>query len=58
MGFKDRGFHSAFFVPNVMDWGIEDTKDNPIEKDVDGQTRRIDEYDAMLLERSHQARQF
>ena len=29
-----------------------------LERDVDDLTKRIDEYDAMLLERSRQARQF
>ena len=41
--FKDTDFHAAFLVPKFMDWGIEGTKDKPIEKDVDRQTIRIDE---------------
>jgi arsenate reductase (thioredoxin) len=32
MGCMDKNFCPALFVPKVVDWGIEDPKDKPIEK--------------------------
>lgn len=32
MGCMDKNFCPALFVPKVIDWGIEDPKDKPIEK--------------------------
>src|SRR5215204_668851 len=32
MGCMDKSFCPTLFIPNVMDWGIEDPKGKPIEK--------------------------
>ena len=32
MGCMDKDFCPTLFVPKVVDWGIEDPKDKPIEK--------------------------
>src|ERR671918_2417566 len=32
MGCMDKSFCPTFFIPNVIDWGIEDPKGKPIEK--------------------------
>ncbi len=46
MGCMDEKFCPALFVPKVIDWGIEDPKDKPIEK-----VRKIrDEIEKRVLE--------
>ena len=32
MGCMDKNFSHALFIPKLIDWGIEDPKDKPIEK--------------------------
>jgi protein-tyrosine-phosphatase len=32
MGCMDKNFCPTLFIPNVVDWGIEDPKDKPIER--------------------------
>ena len=32
MGCMDKGFCPTLFIPRVIEWGIEDPKDKPIEK--------------------------
>ena len=47
MGCMDKSFCPTFFIPNVMDWGIEDPKGKPIEKvreirdDIDTKVRQL-----------------
>ena len=46
MGCMDKNFCPTLFIPKVIDWGIEDPKDKPIEqvrKIRDGIERRIEE---------------
>jgi protein-tyrosine-phosphatase len=46
MGCMDKSFCPTFFIPNVMDWGIEDPKGKPMEK-----VRKIrDEIDTKVRE--------
>src|SRR5215211_4339592 len=47
MGCMDKSFCPTLFIPNVMDWGIEDPKGKPIEKvreirnDIDAKVREL-----------------
>jgi arsenate reductase (thioredoxin) len=47
MGCMDKSFCPTVFIPNVIDWGIEDPKGKPIEKvreirdDIDTRVRRL-----------------
>jgi arsenate reductase len=47
MGCMDKSFCPTLFIPNVIDWGIEDPKGKPIEKvreirdDIDAKVRRL-----------------
>jgi arsenate reductase (thioredoxin) len=47
MGCMDKSFCPTLFIPNVIDWGIEDPKGKPIEKvreirdDIDTRVRRL-----------------
>jgi arsenate reductase len=47
MGCMDKSLCPTLFIPNVMDWGIEDPKGKPIEKvreirdDIDAKVRRL-----------------
>jgi arsenate reductase (thioredoxin) len=47
MGYMDKSFCPTLFIPNVMDWGIEDPKGKPIEKvreirdDIDAKVRNL-----------------
>jgi protein-tyrosine-phosphatase len=46
MGCMDKNFCPTLFIPNVIDWGIEDPKDKPIE-----QVRKIrDEIERRIKE--------
>jgi protein-tyrosine-phosphatase len=58
MGCMDKSFCPTLFIPNVIDWGIEDPKGKPIEKvreirdDID---RRVRQLAAELTKDSLQA---
>ena len=47
MGCMDKSFCTTLFIPNVIDWGIEDPKGKPIEKvrgirdDIDTKVRQL-----------------
>ena len=47
MGCMDKSFCPTLFIPNVIDWGIEDPKGEPIEKvreirdDIDAKVRQL-----------------
>jgi arsenate reductase (thioredoxin) len=47
MGCMDNSFCPTLFIPNVIDWGIEDPKGKPIEKvreirdDIDAKVRQL-----------------
>ncbi|HZA63530.1 MAG TPA: arsenate reductase ArsC [Nitrososphaeraceae archaeon] len=47
MGCMDKSFCPTLFIPNVIDWGIEDPKGKPIEKvreirdDIDAKVRQL-----------------
>src|SRR5919112_1118722 len=47
MGCMDKSFCPTLFIPNVIDWGVEDPKGKPIEKvreirdDIDAKVRQL-----------------
>ena len=56
MGCMDKSFCPTLFIPNVIDWEIEDPKGKPIEKVRDDIDRRVRQLAAELTKDSLQVK--